>query len=333
MNPVFASNQQVLDSGRYVHVNTFKLDELAKEMAQEALSIPSWNWPPYPGDDEEAATIIDYFGVQNAINFAFTDFEGKGKWTTEWNGKVFRGSTGQSAAIWRAHNEGVPILDGAYLATMTREDGEHLFRGNFEIPMLDDRVRLLNDFGTVLTEHYQGRFSNFIDAAAPRAFGDDGIVTKLVTEMPTVFEDSYELDGRPVQFWKRAQLLVQLLHGRFQGTDVFPIEDVQELSVPADYVVPKANRDDGVTEYAPALGRRVDNERLIPSGSRMEIEIRAAVAPSMKELGERISAYRFADPRLPQESVYGAHIDAARWMRGRKGDGGAPHHLTVTTDY
>ena len=39
---------------------------------------------------------------------------------------------------------------------------EEIFAGNIEMPMLDEKLQVLHQIGSVLADKYDGRFHNFI---------------------------------------------------------------------------------------------------------------------------------------------------------------------------
>jgi hypothetical protein len=117
-----------------------------------------------------------------------------------------------------------------------------------------------------------------------------------------------------------------MLYGRFRNRDLFKIEDVEELTVFADYVVPKGLRDLGILNYGKSLAEKVDSLTPIRSGSLEELEIRASTIHACDRLIKQINIIK------PEEKVNALHIDYKLWDETRSLEG-KPHHLTRTTAY
>ena len=70
-------------------------------------------------------------------------------------------------------DNGIPILDGKFLAALTRPQMEKIFAGNIEMPMLDEKLQNFREVGKVLAERYDGLFHNFIKSCPPKLY-DNG---------------------------------------------------------------------------------------------------------------------------------------------------------------
>jgi len=93
---------------------------------------------------------------------------------------------------------------------------------------------------------------------------------------------------------------------------------MKTIPVPADYQVPKMLKYHKILFYSLELQKMIDDEILIPTGSRIECEIRSATIIACRKLVE------LTGWTTPQ-------VDAYFWLR-RKEDT-SPFHLTITTDY
>mmetsp|Transcript_47241 Transcript_47241/g.75885 ORF Transcript_47241/g.75885 Transcript_47241/m.75885 type:complete len:658 (+) Transcript_47241:112-2085(+) len=145
-------------------------------------------------------------------------------------------------------------------------------------------------------------------------------VKELGKAFPSVFKDVYEFkqqsddstntieEGKEnkqdpaststtvgmVHIYKKAQLLVNELHRRFKDEDpsLFDFEDIDNMTVCADNVLPAALRHYGILEYSEELGRRVDS-RCPLKNREMECAMRAgsivACEMILKELKARSS--------------------------------------------
>jgi hypothetical protein len=62
----------------------------------------------------------------------------------------------------------IPMLDGKFLARVTRQELKRSFPGNIELPRLDDKMQVLHQIGSVLADKYDGRFHTFVKSCSPR---------------------------------------------------------------------------------------------------------------------------------------------------------------------
>jgi hypothetical protein len=53
------------------------------------------------------------------------------------------------------------------------------------------------------------------------------------------FQDHSIYEGHQIHFYKRGQILIKDIHGRFNGTGVGEFKDIDELTMFPDYRVPQ----------------------------------------------------------------------------------------------
>lgn len=320
-NPVISSLEPVIRNAQYVKLDLEKLKVRAGELTPEQLAPANWKFPHYI--DEDSRRTIDFFMVANSINFLFFDPQSGDKYKTTFNGKEYSGADAMIAGIKRALQEGVPLLDADFLANVNRDQMAHLFRGNFELPLLDERTAIFREIGTVLKEKYSGGFANLVEAAGGKAFdGGNGMVERLTRDFPSFRDTSPE--GHV--FNKRAQLAVGMLHSRLEGTGIFHCPDVGELTVFADYQLPRGLRAMGVLHYEPELASKVDSGQPIERDSQMEQELRAFTIVGSELLREELK-------KRPEHAALDARgLDSYLWLAARQDKNSRPH-VTVTTAY
>lgn len=203
-SPVTESLRPVIENSRDVHTHYEKIVEIAGWMAYEELPMPNLA-VPY-GLEKTPDVAIDFVMVGNTIDTAFTDFKTHVKFQIDYAGTHLSDSDAMFGCLKRALDNGVPILDGKFLARITRADMEKIFAGNMEIPMLEEKTALLRQAGEVLAAKYGGRFYNFIQSCPPRLYDQGkGLVERLVAEFPR-YNDVSMYDGHEVKFYKLAQL-------------------------------------------------------------------------------------------------------------------------------
>jgi hypothetical protein len=322
---VLDSLRPVIEHSRDVQTHVDKITEVAGWMAYEDLPVPEYALPFGIGA-HDVNVAIDFIMTSDAIDTAFTDFSTHVKFQTDYAGQHWSDSDAEFACLKRAMDNGIPILDGKWMASVTRAELNSIFSGNTEMPMLDEKLEVLHQVGPVLVEKYNGRFSNFIHACSPKLYDNgNGMVDRLVTEFPR-FNDVSQYDGHEIKFYKLPQLGVWMLYANLHKSDDFRIDDLPAMTAFADYIVPVALRLLGITSYSPALEHAINSYQLIPRDSTQEIEIRAHCLYATALLREEINKIR---PRNMQIII--PQVDARLWTHYHTTFW--PHHLTRTIMY
>jgi Queuosine salvage protein len=323
MNPFIPTLEPVWDSPTCVWLNPEATTTTAARIALEEFPMPAWREAVFPEDD---TVFLDFIGVGNAINFAFTDFETHQSFIVEYEGKEWRGAFAMWAALRRALHRGMDVLAGDFLRTMSLNTLSEVFAGESPIPLIDQRLLILQEVGRILCARYQGRFRNVLLSGNNRAFGNLGVVTRLLEEFPSFRDESvHRKTGSLLKFEKRAQLLAMMYHGRaFSSQGLRPLIDFEDLGPIADYGVPRALHALGILTYAPKLEKQITARDIIERDSVAEQEIRAQTVQAQLRLLEAINRRR-------SERISYAHLDYKLWMMGRIAR--EPHHLTRTTAY
>lgn len=319
-HPILSTIRPVVEASRHVQLHEERIDAVADWMAYEALPWPDFRFPVIPDDSD--ANAMDFIFLTASINFAFTDFDQHVVFTTSYGGAERSDSDAMMACLKRAYDAGTPILEGKYLARVSRRDLEQIFTGNVEMPMLDERVAIFREIGNVLEADYGGRFHKFLKAGPRTTFAT---LERLVETFPS-FRDESEYGGRRVAFQKRAQLLLWQLHARFRANGYFALDDPRELTVFADYIVPVALRVLGITSYSDRLENAINAREILPRDSEEEVEIRAATIWACHLLTRAINVRRPTD-----RHVIDPVIDTRLWTHYHETHW--PHHLTITTAY
>ena len=135
----------------------------------------------------------------------------------------------------------------------------------------------LNTLGNYLIDRFNASFTSLIAAAENSAER----LAALLIKMP-FFNDVQTYDGLKIHFYKRAQLTAADLSLALDGEGLGFFKDLSGLTIFADNLVPHVLRMDGILEYDTDLAARIDNEHLIPSGSKEEIEIRACAVHAVE---------------------------------------------------
>jgi hypothetical protein len=291
---------EVAERSRFVSVNRAAIPRCAADLELD----PDYAEPRLRGGTREFEAA--FWLTLDAINFGSGWFPtlrkrpGHSGYTT-----VAAGITGrfESPGPWSADE--LARIGSREIAETLGQDPAHELMGLF--------ADSLNDLGRHLALEHGGRFTSLIDSAA-------GSSVALVSELAgwSCFADVSVYDGLELPFLKRAQIaaadLARAGVGRF--------DDLDQLTMFADNLVPHVLRLDGILRFDPELAARIDREELIEHGSPQEVEIRACAVHAV----ELIAA------RRPDASA--AQIDQVLWLRGQRPRYKAsPRHRSRTTAY
>ncbi len=267
-----------------------------------AATLPAES-PPAP--DLEGATLEERAAFSltlNAINF------GSGWFPTLRKAPGMSGFRTVEAGL-RAHG---PWTADA-LAAMTREeiadavgqDPEHELIGHFatHLRALGERVR----------DEEGGSF-----LALARSGGGSAVaLAERLAGWPT-WRDVSAHRGEPVPFFKRAQIAAADL----ALAGIAPAEDLEELTLFADNLVPHVLRIDGVLEFDEDLVARIGREEPIEHDAPEEVELRACAVHAVELLVAAHGATTAAD------------VDDILWNRGAGARYKAvPRHRARSTAY
>ncbi|ETV95153.1 hypothetical protein H310_11419 [Aphanomyces invadans] len=222
-------------------------------------------------------------------------------------------------------------LDASRLANVTTETVASWF-APFHPPQLDERVRKVQELGAGLARFFDGLALNLVRASK---FSAVECIRLVLAHFPG-FQDHAVYKGDQVFLYKRVQILVGdvwAAYGRHIVDMAVPsthvvggFYDIDRLTMFADYRVPQVLRPEGVLQYSLALEALIQAKTPIPSGSQMEIEIRASTIQAV----ERVHAELVAKGH----HVKVIELDWLLWQIGERAkDALPPHHRTWSVFY
>ncbi|MDI6591998.1 MAG: queuosine salvage family protein [Patescibacteria group bacterium] len=314
MNPVLKSIKPVIEKSKFIKINKENLLKFCSDFKLKKfkfwLDLAPFNFPKL--NEKE---WLNFIFVSSSLDFCFW---GEPKWKIKYKGNFYDGSWGLVASLTRAIEGNFPILDFKYLAKIPENDLREIFKGNVEIPLFNERLKILRENGRILIEKFNGDFEKVIKKGREDALK---LLEVITNDFPS-FYDWAIYKGNKVFFHKRAQLLIADIHRR--GLAKF--KNIDKLTALADYKIPQILRKLGILEYAPDLAEKIDNKVLIPAGSEEEIEIRAntiwAIELMKDELKSRI------------QNITPMQIDSYLWLKSQeKSPDDKPYHLTKTIFY
>jgi hypothetical protein len=156
--------------------------------------------------------------------------------------------------------------------------------------MLQERMACLREAGQILyevklphtlshrrlliTEHSQKYQCNFTRCIEEADHSAAALVNLLADNFPC-FNDSVRFENRKsVRFLKRAQICVADLWAAFNGEDWGEFEDIDKITMFADYRVPQILNTLGCLWYSPLLDHAIRQKKVIESGHSWEIQLR-----------------------------------------------------------
>ena len=147
-----------------------------------------------------------------------------------------------------------------------------------ELPLEQERVRLVREMSRNLIAYYDGQAANIVAKANNSAVT---LVDLLTANFPG-FRDHAIFQGKQVFYYKRAQIFVGDVWGALQGQGLGHFHDINELTMFPDYRVPQVLRCLGIIKYSTVLEKKVNDLEEIAPLSTEELEIRAACVHSVE---------------------------------------------------
>lgn len=257
-----------------------------------AAALPSAPEAPAPdsatdlfeADGEERAAFVTCL---DAINF------GSGWWPTIRKRSGRSGYFTIAAGLTERFRAGGPwpaaelaTIEAGEIAAPLGQDPLH--------PLMADFAAALRDVGAHVEREHDGRFMAVIEAAN----GSAPALADLFAGWHA-FADVSSYGGRPVPFFKRAQIAA----ADVARAGLADLADLDRLTAFADNLVPHVLHVDGVLHLDRGLERRIEAGELLEHGSPEEVELRACAVHAVELLAA-------------QTSLSPAEIDAALWTRG-----------------
>ena len=317
-------SEVLLANPKYVTLNEGRTAEVANILSREYpdFVLPRWDFDPLYPKSDDFEEMCQFYLIFNAINYCYFDQDGK-----RFSDEGLSGSTLAATRLTEARKE---IKDPVFLSHVDENYLlSELFRAEGPISLVKERAAALREVGTFLSQnaHVPNLFWKYF-----RKYRSNAYVASqaLATHLPSWSDP----------FAKRAQLFVGMVYGRFQD-DNPPItkESLEDLTVFADYKVPETLIRMGIIVPSAALMTRLHRQEFIGSGSRKELEIRAATILGADMLMKALNSFRPDDGQLSS-----LNIDYLLWISSRNSGISAgdqelfiqnhiKHHLTMTTDY
>jgi len=256
---------QVADRARHVRIVGERIPEYASPLLAKSLRVPSLDTVSHFVDEDE--TTIAFFITLAAVNF------GSGYFPHLLKRAGMSGYYTIAAALTERFRSQGPFT-ALELAGVSAHECAELFGQDLAHPAIAELMstfaKAWNDLGEHLIARFGGSFSDCIAAADHSA----ARLVEILAEQ-TLFRDVSDYHGIEVPLFKRSQLLASDLSLALDGRGFGRFDDLAQLTIFADNLVPYVLRLEGILEYSPSLCQDIEAEHLVPAGSDEEIEIRA----------------------------------------------------------
>jgi len=227
---------------------------------------------------------------------------------------------------WReAHAKDRKVLTCDRLRKMTGEELRAILNWPRPLPDEETRARLIREVGDGLAKSFNSSCAEFVRAANGSAVR---LVALVIQHFPGFRDEARDVNGDEVFFYKRAQIFVGDLWGSFCGRGLGCFNDIESLTMFADYRVPVTLREHSILQYDDALLTKIVNKQEVPANSAEEIEIRACTVMAVEAIRERFS-------QKHDDHISSIVIDWLLWEKGeaKRETSVEPHHRTRTTFY
>jgi len=310
----------VMDQAIHVSIDRDQIPNAVKILEEEAFGDAITDLSHrYKGDEDKS---LAYLFVLDALNFCFWALQGQKRWEFEYEGKRYNGYFALAYCLRKAFEEGIPLWDVKFLSSLSPDEFFSIFQADGTLTIMHRRYECLRELGHVTMEVFGGKFSNIIRKSRNSAIE----LVRNVTRYFEIFDDTAYYKKRIIPIYKRAQLLAWDIYLSFGGESYGKFSDIDQLTAFADYKLPQVLRELGILKYSKELSDLVDKGILLPSGSPMEVEIRAATIISVEYLKEEF--------RKRGTELRSVDLDAMLWHLGQKDKyRKRPYHKTITIFY
>lgn len=326
--PPRESAKLICESSHHVSINSEGVEKLSKSLIEQMkanrqyINFKAWKTHllnPKTADSQ----AIDWIFLVDALNFSFWTPEGSIKYMVKYGGGEHTGYWSLCAAINRALEEGIPVTSAQYCKDVTIDKAKEVFRSDSatEMPLLDERVRVMNEIGTVLLEKFDGSFTNCIKAANNNAQK----LLRLVVDNFPCFRDEAKFNSTKVSFYKRAQILIADVWACFEGEGLGHFEDIDSITMFADYRIPQTLVYFDVIQYSEELNNLLQKEHMFYTGDLMEMEIRAASIWAVELLAERMRDMISCEQSMEGIKINAILLDHFLWDYRRMHDAETKH--------
>lgn len=313
LDKVLETCKFVVDNAKHVNINYDKVNELIDELL-EFNNVHYLTKVPYPIYDMGTRDIVNFLLIYDSIDFSFW---GEPKWTIKVNGQFLDGGIALLHCIFNLFNNRDSRLVYKAIKNMSLDQFKEILKGNVDIPLLEERYRIITGIARIVNEKMNGSFYDYI-----KAMNTDKEIFETILNYFSSFEDTRTYQDRTIYFYKLAQLLTSDILHVIKNKEHIEV-DYSNLLGCADYKIPQVMQGFGILEYDDELSLLLDSKTEIKENSEYEVEIRASIIVVINYIWKQIG-----------KSIDRIDINDFIWSKGQdKTKKYKPYHLTRTTSY
>lgn len=318
MNRILETTKFVIEHSDQVKINYERLFEFANNFdhgsAKHWLEESPFDFSHFSNNEK-----LQFVILFNALSFCYW---GDPKWTVEYKDKKHDGAWGMILALGRGIDEGAPLLNFEYCSNISKKDFGHILRGNIEIPLFEERWKILQDVRKIMLEKFGGIASNLLTEADY----DTQVLLQILEKNFVSFRDTSEYQGATIYFQKRAQLLIADIFQIFDGKSFGALKNIDQITACADYKLPQILRKLSILEYSNALSHKIDTQQELLHDSPEEIEIRANTIWAIEYITKQV--------QKQNPNICAFQVNDHLWLATQeKFENDKPYHRTRTTAY
>lgn len=313
LNKILETSKFVVNNAKHVKINY----DNANKLIEELLKFDNVHYltkVPYDIYNMSTKDIVNFLLIYDSIDFSFW---GNPKWTINTEKKELDGGIALLHCIFNLFNNRDSVEVYQQLENITLDEFKEVLKGNIEIPLLEERYRIITSIAKKVNTKMNGNFYNYI-----KKINIDKQMFETIINNFNSFKDTRSYKGKTIYFYKLAQLLTSdILH-------VIEIKEKTKVNYSnligcADYKIPQVMQEFGILEYDKELISLLDNKTEIEENSEYEVEIRASMIIVINYIWEQID-----------KSIDRIDINDFIWSKGKdKTKKYKPYHLTRTTSY
>ncbi|KAL2528354.1 Queuosine salvage protein [Forsythia ovata] len=306
MEEVRASSAWVASHSSHVTVDSSGIEKLAETMKD---SIPKVEWD-FEGIHyfDNGPLTVQYLFVLDALNFCF------------WPDKELSYDN-LASGLKEALQTDKSAFDADRLQKYTGPELRKVLKWPRPLPLEDERVRLMHEVGFELERSFEGKASKLVESCEKSA---SKLVSLITCHFPG-FRDHTVYKGHQIFLYKRAQIFAADLWGAFNGRGYGEFNDIESITMFADYIVPAVLQQLGVLRYSSSLSNLIESNSEIGSGSEEEVELRACSVYAVEEMRDLIH-------RKSGKKVLSVELDLWLWSFGIQCPS-LQHHRTLSIYY
>ncbi|MGB3327630.1 MAG: queuosine salvage family protein, partial [Thermomicrobiales bacterium] len=160
---ILGATALVMRQAESVRIDEDAIARMATAFIDQAVAIPPWDATLHyrghagPDDQAGAARTAGWVFALDALNFCFwaQGPDPDDRWRVAWHGTIHNGYDALAAALSRAVEDGHPLWDAAWLASVSESTLRNILRpvpGSPEIPLFPERLHTLRELGSALLD-------------------------------------------------------------------------------------------------------------------------------------------------------------------------------------